>query len=249
MSFSSFIKNKFFSLSAVLVVAAMLWGNGASAEFFPEKEELSAYCSEIYQKARADFGRSFNGYCGTYIRCQLKAIGIFDGGYDFHANGNGWYDVFNGVEETSGGYRVVRESGRDCLEKLMEEYGSNLKNVLVSFPIQANYSSRYPGAGHALLIHEIIDGVAYYSESFSFGKFREGQLICEDVESLMNRYQRNHGGAKGCVMFTEKNEGYVIDNSSFMKKTISEDKLLEKMLEALNASIVMCDNKWQSYFA
>ena len=231
----SFVKKTFILLILIVSLAV-----NVSAQFLPVDGEIVDYAANIYNAARADFGRSFNGYCGTYIRCQLKAIGIFDGQYDFHANGNQWYDVFDGVCVTSGGYSVLRESGSDCLDKLAKKYGNNLSNIVVSFPVQANYSARYPGAGHAVLIHKLVDGVAYYSESFSFGEFREGQVIAEDIDSLMKRYQRNHGQARGCVYFSENDKGYVALSNGFMRTSdiLYEDDIIAKMMETLNSSVL-----------
>ena len=73
-------------------------------------QELVSYGQEIYSGARSYFGRrSFSGYCGTYVRCQLRAMGIFDGEFDFRGNGNQWYSNFEDVQRTSGGYYVYRE--------------------------------------------------------------------------------------------------------------------------------------------
>lgn len=178
--------------------------NTASAEFFSVPSELTSYGQQIYSSARSYFGRrSFSGYCGTYVKCQLRAMGIFENQFDVHGNGNQWYSNFENVVMTSGGYYVYRESGADCIDKLQEKYGNDLKNIVLSFPIQAGYSASYPGAGHAMVIYEIRDGIAYYSESFSFGQFREGQVVSEDIDSLLNRYSRRHGALTGCVMLSK----------------------------------------------
>lgn len=187
----------------MLAVVSMI-ANTASAEFFSVPSELSSYGQQIYSSARSYFGRrSFSGYCGTYVKCQLRAMGIFENQFDVHGNGNQWYSNFENVEKTSGGYYVYRESGADCVGKLQEKYGSSLKNIVLSFPIQAGYSASYPGAGHAMVIYEIRDGIAYYSESFSFGGFREGQVVAEDIDSLLSRYSRRHGAVTGCVMLSD----------------------------------------------
>lgn len=186
-----------------LFTAFVLLTQTVYAEELSVPQSLSSYGEGIYAQARSYFGgRSFRGYCGTYVRCQLRAMGIFDGMFDFRGNGNQWYDNFENTEKTSGGYFVYRESGSDCIQKLTEKYGDNLKNIVMSFPIQAGYSASYPGAGHAFIIYEIKDGVAYFSESFGYGKYREGEVIAENVDSLMERYQRRHGSANGCVMLS-----------------------------------------------
>lgn len=103
---------------------------------------------------------------------------------------------------TSGGYFVYREQGADCINKLVAKYGNDLRNIVVSFPVQAHYSPEYPGAGHVFLIYALIDGIAYYSESFSFGSHAEGSVIAEDVNELIARYSARHGSPSGCVLFS-----------------------------------------------
>ena len=183
--------------------------------------EMAQEGAKIYQKGSL-FGRSFNGYCGAYVKYQLRAMGIFEGKNDASGNGNEWYGAFENISRTSGGYYVHRESGNDCLEKLTEKYGNNLENIVLSFPIQSGYSARYPGAGHALVIRYLIDGVAYYSESFSYGGLREGQMVMEDASELIERYNRRHGTALGCVYFSK-------DNISSDGETSIEDELIAEL--------------------
>lgn len=190
--------------TVLLLMTMLIIANTVSAEFYDVPSQLNSYGQEIYSSARSYFGRgSFSGYCGTYVKCQLRAMGIFQNGFDLHGNGNQWYANFDNVTKTSGGYYVYRESGSDCLSKLEEKYGSNLSNIVLSFPVQAGYSASYPGAGHAFIIYEIRNNVAYYSESFRLGNFREGQVIAEDVDSLLERYSRRHGTLTGCVMLSK----------------------------------------------
>lgn len=190
--------------TAILLAATFIITHAAGAQFYSVPEELTVYGQQIYSGARSHFNRgSFSGYCGTYVRCQLRAMGIFDNQFDFRGNGNQWYSNFENVQKTSGGYYVYRESGSDCLKKIAENYGNDLRNIVISFPIQAGYSAAYPGAGHALVIYRLCDGIAYYSESFGFGQYREGQVLAEDVDSLVQRYSRRHGQPIGCVLLSE----------------------------------------------
>ena len=189
----------------ILLMTMLTVANTVSAEFYDVPAELASYGQQIYSSARGYFGRgSFSGYCGTYVKCQLRAMGIFENQFDLHGNGNQWYSNFANVNQTSGGYHVYRESGSDCLQKLAEKYGDNLSNIVLSFPVQAGYSAAYPGAGHAFVIYEIRDNIAYYSESFRLAGFREGQVIAEDVDSLLKRYSRRHGALTGCVMLSKE---------------------------------------------
>ena len=220
MSFMKRLK-RIFALTALMIMTV----NTAHAEFYSVPQELTGYGERIYSSARSYFGRrSFSGYCGTYVKCQLRAMGIFENQYDVHGNGNQWYANFENVTQTSGGYYVYRESGSDCLDKLQEKYGTNLKNIVLSFPIQSGRSVARPGAGHAFVIYEIRDGIAYYSESFGFGGFREGQVIAEDIDSLLTRYTRRHGALTGCVMLSEN-------------EILSEEEEYLKVVEALISAL------------
>lgn len=189
--------------AAALLIVMLLTANTVNAQFYEVSEELSSYGQEIYSVARSYHARSFSGYCGTYVRCVLRAMGIFQNGFDFRGNGNEWYSNFDNVTMTSGGYYAYQESGADCLKKLVEKYGNGIKNIVISFPIQSGYSASRPGAGHAFVIYEIRDNIAYYSESFGFGAYREGQVIAEDIDSLVQRYSRRHGSPIGAVMLSE----------------------------------------------
>lgn len=190
---------KFVMLMCILVTLA----SSAGAENLTVPGELISYGEEIYREARTYHGRSFSGYCGTYVRCQLRAMGIFDNKFDFRGNGNQWYSNFENVQMTSGGYYVYREDGADCLAEIAERYGNDLENIVLSFPVQSGYSEANPGAGHALVLYKLQDGVAYYSESFSFGNNREGQVIAENAQDLVERYSRRHGSPIGCVLLSE----------------------------------------------
>lgn len=220
----------------ILLIVGMIFmlTNTAYAEKMAVPQELRAYGEEIYQGARSYFGRSFDGYCGTYVRCQLRAMGIFDNKFDFRGNGNQWYSNFENVQKTSGGYYVYRVSGGDCLTETAQKYGNNLSNIVLSFPVQAGYSPEYPGAGHALVIYRLKDGIAYYSESFSFGENREGEVIAEDASKLVERYSRRHGSPIGCVLLSETElengcEGFVVEETppidDFIAKEMRESLL------------------------
>lgn len=197
---------KIFKKTLLLFTAMLIAANTVCAHHYSVPQELVTYGEEIYADARSYFrGRSFSGYCGTYVKCQLRAMGIFKDGFDFHGNGNQWYSNFDNVQKTSGGYYVYQESGSDCIDKLVEKYGNDLENIVLSFPIQAGYSAAFPGAGHAFILYALRDGVAYYSESFGFGQHREGEVIAEDINSLLERYSRRHGNITGCVLLSEEN--------------------------------------------
>lgn len=221
---------KIFKKTAVLLMALLTVANCAGAHNYTVAQEMAAYGEEIYTTARSYFGRrSFSGYCGTYVRCQLRAMGIFKDGFDFRGNGNQWYSNFEDVEKTSGGYYVYREGGSDCIDKLVEKFGSELENIVLSFPIQSGRSAGSPGAGHAVVLYALRDGVAYYSESFSFGNYREGQVVAEDIDSLLERYSARHGNITGCVLLSEESLDSDVENTACE----NEGALLSQMKERL----------------
>ncbi|MBR1968806.1 MAG: hypothetical protein IKA17_00400 [Clostridia bacterium] len=224
-----FLKKMISAIISLILIFAL--ANTALAVAQPADAQMEAEGALIYQKARGYFGRSFNGYCGSYVKHQLMAMGIFSGKYDASGNGNKWYGNFENIQKTSGGYYVYRESGNDCLKKLSEKYGNDLKNIVLSFPIQANYSAANPGAGHALVIRYMKDGVCYYSESFSFGSFREGQMLMENADELIERYSRRHGEALGCVYFSEKDLSVEAD-------VINKTEITEGIVDTMN--FVLC---------
>ena len=229
----------FKSLKKVLItfVAVLVAMSDISfANDYTVPAELKIYGDRIYNEARSYFGRSFDGYCGTYVRCQLRAMGIFDDKFDFRGNGNQWYSNFDDVYKTSGGYYVYQESGSDCLKKLTDKYGDSLNNIVISFPIQAGYSERYPGAGHAFVIYRLEDGIAYYSESFGYGKYREGEVIAENAEDLVARYTRRHGAPIGCVLLTKEN---LSDDEKLLKSLISSIEELSD-IEFFTSNLLRC---------
>ncbi len=196
---------KIISLFLIIVTIFAMLPNVVMAEEPPISQELLDYGAQIYRGARSHFSRgSFSGYCGTYVRCQLLEMGIFNTDFEFHGNGNMWYNGLKDWKSTPTGYYVYNEDGGDCLTKLADKYGNDLKNIVLSLPVQANYSSRYPGAGHTFIIYELKDGIAYYSESFSFGSHREGTVIAEPADELIARYSKRHGSPSGCVMFSSE---------------------------------------------
>ena len=199
----SFVKKlkKMIALATLMIMSV----STAHAQFYSVPSELNSYGQKVYSTARTYFGRrSFSGYCGTYVKCQLRAMGIFVNQFDVNGNGNQWYSNFESVDKTSGGYSVYRESGVDCIYKLQEKYGDNLSNIVLSFPIQAGYSASRPGAGHAMVIYELRGNIAYYSESFGFGEYLEGEVVAEDIDALLERYSRRHGNVTGCVMLSRE---------------------------------------------
>ncbi len=216
--------------SVVLLGIIVAFSSSAYAANYSVPEELRTYGDSIYAQTRSRFGRSFSGYCGTYVCYQLRAMGI-DTANEFRGNGNQWYSNFDNVEVTSGGYRVYQVSGGDCLDKVAQIYGNDLDNIVLSFPIQSGYSASNPGAGHALVIYKLKDGVAYYSESFSFGNHQEGTVIAEDARSLVERYSKRHGSPTGCVLLTK-------EEMSAKKYTLLAINIVQHALQNVSPAVI-----------
>ena len=230
---------KIFKKTVLLLIAILTVGNCVSAHDYTVPQDLATYGTQVYAKARSYFARrSFSGYCGTYVRCQLRAMGIFKDGFDFTGNGNQWYSNFEDVKKTSGGYYVYSESGSECIDKLVGKFGNELENIVLSFPIQSGRSARYPGAGHALILYALCDGVAYYSESFSSRTHREGEVVAENIDSLLERYSARHGNITGCVLLSEENLDMYVENASYGNGGILLSQLKERLEELSNIEFI-----------
>lgn len=134
-----------------------------------EAERITTQIKKLYRQTLYGSGKySLHGYCGTMVNWHLYLMGITASvnGLD----GNTQYDFYNKQEYTSGGYRVRAYSAANyTLEAALNAVTYNgtrdVYNIVVGFD-RTNTSAgrRY---GHALVIHAILDGQVYFSESFS----------------------------------------------------------------------------------
>ena len=131
--------------------------------------ELIARIEQTYDEARYLAGRrNFSGKCSTLVNCSTLALGIQNVRFD--GDGRDEYDLYDNVTRTDGGYDVVRYpapqySLEDALNAISENGTRDVYNIIVGFEGgRTASSSKY---GHTCFIHGIVDGMVYYSESYS----------------------------------------------------------------------------------
>lgn len=146
---------------------------------------------------------NFSGKCGTYVKSQLHVLGIINQSKDTDCAGNGnkfYGNVKSG--KTSTGYTKTKVSGgAKCLANLVNTYGKNIKNIVISYPHQYGYTNSNPGAGHVVFIHAIINGTVYYSDNYKVGSVSEGGVLTKTVANFDSAYTSSYGNAIGAIYF------------------------------------------------
>lgn len=188
---------------ASILTAFGTFGSFAYTDSFDEAS-LEEKINSVYSEIRARRGKSYKGYCGTFLIDQLNELEI---GYYYNGgslNGNKWFtNLKSGV--TSYGYTQTKYAGNDCLYDIIEaNEGKDIYNVVISFTYQLGYSYSNPGAGHALLIYAISNGNVYFTENFTFNNIPEGGMIRLSLEDFYNRFNVDYGNAIGAVHFVNK---------------------------------------------
>lgn len=137
--------------------------------------------------------KTFNGLCGLYAGCTVKALGITTDANT--QNGKDQYDVYKNLTKTSGGYKVNAYGAADyslksALNAVSNNGKTNVKNILVGFHTGSGADGQK--YGHVVFIHAIVDGKVYFSESFSArvaGKtYAEGAPIVCTIDQFASYY-------------------------------------------------------------
>lgn len=196
------LKKPVFSfLTALLLLCTACFPLGYAAGGEPN-ESLLEEAEAVYDTAAALYeentgSQSFYGNCGTYISYTLCTLGLSDylGGH----NGNQWFDAYeNG--EAAGSCTAYTFAGSEAVEALLQDDRSY---VLISYTHQTGYTDENPGAGHAVFIYRIEDGIAYFTESYAMYGVPEGEAHAWEVERLLDTYQSWYGDPIGAVWFTD----------------------------------------------
>ncbi len=174
-----------------------------------EIKEIKNQITSTYKAAKRYSGRpSFSGYCASLVNWQLYLLGITK--EKLGNNGNQEYDYFCKQSQTSGGYTVraypdERYSLKEALNFVSQDGTKKVYNMIVCF--QSTNSAAGRRYGHAFLIHAIIDGIVYYSESSSVsigGKyFAEGSAIAVTLEEFCQYYAK-WSDYEGLIYFGRK---------------------------------------------
>ena len=185
-------------LCAVICICCLLPSvsvkTGAAVDI-PTASDIIKQIEFTYSWAKRYTGyTTFKNYCAHYVNTQLLLMGIntrYVGG-----NGNDEYDNYKDLSYTGGGrkvhnYPATNSTFKKTLEKIAS-MGDVVTDVLVGF----QWTSTTAGKkyGHSFLIHGIIDGYVYFSDSFNLtigGKYyKEGQAIKCTIDELVAYYGR-----------------------------------------------------------
>ncbi len=176
-----------------------------------EADEITSQIYSTYDSAlrlyqrEEDGGSSFDGYCGKYVRFQLRTLGLISKlDTDVRGNGNTMYgNTKSGT--TSTGYIKNKYGGNNCLYDIINSYpGQSVYNIFVSWTYQYGASASNPGAGHVTFIHAIINNVVYYSEGYATSGVAEGTPLISSLSSFYSKYNKSYGNAIGAVHFVSK---------------------------------------------
>lgn len=182
------------SLALAILLLVSVFPQKTSANAM-EISEIRKQITSTYKAAKRLSGHgSFSGYCASLVNWQLLLLGITK--EKVTNNGNQEYDYFEKMDYTSGGYRVhaypaTRYDLEGVLNFLTKDGTKDVYNMIVCF--QKTRSAAGQRYGHAFMIHAILDGIVYYSESSSLivgGKyFAEGSAISCSIEDFCAYYE------------------------------------------------------------
>lgn len=193
------------TLAILLVATAMIPTPVTAAA--TKADEIRQQIKRTYQKSRSHYGwDSFDGYCGSYIAAQIYYLGITAS--VVHGDGNDHFDNYCDDQYTSGGYRIRAYSAksysiREALNIITQNGTVNAYNILVGFQkTKTSLGKRY---GHATMIHAILDGTVYFSESYDMklnGRvYPEGAAITCSIDDFCEYYNMTTTQPDGVIHF------------------------------------------------
>lgn len=193
------------ALAILLMVTALLPAPVIAAG--KDADAVKQQIRTIYKKARSYFGRdSFDGFCGMFVSGQLYFLGISTS--MIGGDGNDQYDTYSHMKYTSGGYRVkAYPARRYTLQQALNDITHNgtrdAYNILVGFEkTKSTLGKRY---GHASVIHAILDGTVYFTESYEVrmnGKtYPEGTPISCSIAEYCRYFESTTTEFDGVIYF------------------------------------------------
>lgn len=184
------------SVALALVLLIGVVGQPETSAAQTEEYRISQQVESTYKAALKAVGRySFRGWCGAAVDWQLQMLGITT--KVIGANGNDQFDQYKNEKYSSGGYRIQAYSSRgytlkEALNAASENGTKDTYNILVGF--QRTNTTAGQKYGHAVFIHAILDGIVYFTESFSItigGKtYGEGKCVAVTIDQFANHYGR-----------------------------------------------------------
>lgn len=163
------MKKWIWTLWICIALFAVLPGKAeaATAPLTKEQDLINATRRSYTASQYSASMRSFAGWCGRLTSHQLYNIGIND--TVILNEGNGQFDYYKGMKQTSCGYYINVYSAMDysleeALNALTDEGTKDAYNILVGFQwTNTEAGNRY---GHSCMINAIVDGTVYFVESF-----------------------------------------------------------------------------------
>ncbi|MBR2423357.1 MAG: hypothetical protein IKK41_05590 [Oscillospiraceae bacterium] len=151
----------------LLMLAAVL-PVGVSAEETEAGQLRRNITSHYYRTLSIYGGESLKGLCGGLASYQLYFLGV--NSYPVMADGKNQYDLYAEKSYTDTGYQIRSYSAQDyTLEEALNAitHGGtwNAYNILIGF--QTTDTEAGSQFGHAVVIYGIIDGMVYFTESYS----------------------------------------------------------------------------------
>jgi len=168
--------------------------------------EIRNQIARCYRKTIAANGvEDLNGFCGQLSGYMLYFLGVEK--YPVTYNGKDMYDHYVNKDVTSGGCRVRLYSGKKySLESALNAMSNNgsrtVYNILIGFQRTSSVAGqRY---GHAMVIHAIMDGNVYYTDSFATSHGPAGTPIRSTIAEFA-QYYCSWAVFEGAVMFGKAN--------------------------------------------
>lgn len=153
---------------ALLLVLGVFPAEQTAAVQSKEDRMLQQITDTYAQALRSSNRYSFRGYCGAFVNWHVRLLGIT--AEVNTANGNQQYDFYAKQTVTSGGFKVEALSAKQYTMKealnLLSGNGTvSVYNLIAGF----QYTNTTAGQkyGHAVFIHAVINGMVYFSESYS----------------------------------------------------------------------------------
>lgn len=189
-------------VSLLLILTMLLCAFPVSASAETTDSDIRNQIVRCYKRTLAANGVSdLDGYCGQLAGYMLYFLGVEK--YPVTFNGKDMYDYYVNKDITTGGCRVRRYSAKQySLESAlntMSHYGTHtVYNILVGFQrTNTSAGSRY---GHAMVIHAIMDGNVYFTESFNGAHGLAGTPIRMSIAEFAQSYSQ-WAVFEGAVMF------------------------------------------------
>lgn len=206
-------------LCVCLLVPAMPMPTYAEVEI-PTGQDLIDRIEYTYAWAKRYTGySSFKNYCAHYVNTQLLLLDIntrYVGG-----NGNDEYDNYKDLSYSGGGrkihnYPATNATFKETLEKIASQ-GDVVTDILVGF--QWTNTTAGKKYGHSFLIHGIIDGYVYFSDSFNLTLggtyYKEGSAIKCTIDQLVSYYGRTSAYTlEGLIWFEDEELSAALGSST-----------------------------------